>query len=131
MIVLCVLSVALSAGIAASIGSFSRYEFNREKKLLVRTLEAARASAIHSVHHASHGVHVEANRYLLFEGDVYDPANVANEVFYAAPSMTLAASSDAVFEELSGGALGAAAITLRQGSRAETVTIEAHGRIDW
>ena len=131
MIVLCIVSLAASAGIALSAGSLSRYEFNKEKKLLVRILEGARASALHNVRHTPHGVHVEANRYVLFEGGVYDPTSFVNEVFSLAPSIALSAPSDPVFEELSGDAIEPVAITLRQGSRAETVTIEANGRIDW
>ena len=90
------------------------------KSVLVQTQQKAAASADGK----SWGVHFEANRYVIFSGDIYDPLNPANSVknltglniVNPATSLSDGAvgnSPDAVFAEFTGQTVNSGMITLQ------------------
>ncbi|MFH0873317.1 MAG: type II secretion system protein [Candidatus Komeilibacteria bacterium] len=89
------------------------------KSVLVQTQQKAAASADAK----SWGVHFEADRYIIFSGDLYDPADTANKIKSLVgltiinPDTSLSDgasgySPDAVFAKFTGQTVNSGAITL-------------------
>ncbi len=103
---------------------------------LASTLEQARSQTLASQNQTVYGVHLEAGRYVLFEGAAYVAGAATNQAFTLPSSIELSdwafagGGADVVFERLTGKTSQPGSATLRirnRPTRTKVVTILATG----
>lgn len=123
-------------GLVVSWDAYRGTSLRADRDLLVALLQHARAQAIHNIcvggactDGMSHGVHVEPDAYVMYQGAVYAEGDTY-VVFPAAPTLTRT-TGDVTFSRLSGTTTGVAFTISDDTGRSSTVTVSAEGRITW
>ncbi len=133
------LEALLIAGIigvlAAAIAPFTfpssaRDELAASAESLVAALRQAQLSSLAVTHASTHGVHLEAGRFVLFEGANYASRNPAFDLITTLPpGVTLtSALTDIVFDKFTGKTNAAGTITLSTAGASRLITINSLGR---
>lgn len=138
LIVIVVLAVIATVVVA----SFNLFKEDRAlegaAEGLVSTLEQARSQTLSFKNQAIYGVHFDANQYVLFQGNVYDPAAGTNVTFHLPEEVQLSAwvleggGNEVIFDRLTGATSEFGTVTLSLKSRpanTKTVTILATGLV--
>ena len=118
-----------------SMDSYRGSSFRSDRDLLVSLLQHARARAMNNMCIGTctdgkpHGVRVEPDRYVVFQGPGYSPSDPENAVFPANPSISRT-GMNVVFSQLSA-TTTATSTTLTGGGRASVISISADGQITW
>lgn len=123
----------------ASLDTYGRSSLRAQRQALIASLEHARAEAVNDVCEGSdcdagadHGVSIQPDRYVLFQGTSYaarDPA--ADETVDASSAFAHTGLPEVVFASSSGEALQTGAIGIQDASgHALSITIGSLGQID-
>ena len=142
LVVLSIFILMAGAVLSALMDSFQEYSFQDEQDTLVSTLQKARSDAMNNVcigvcsGGQNHGVHFESNRYIIFQGNIYNPIDVTNEIIPYSPSVSLHGLSDVVFSRFSGNASTTPEdkwdIVLSDTlGHTSTTTVNTEGQITW
>jgi prepilin-type N-terminal cleavage/methylation domain-containing protein len=141
LIVMGLVGVIASFGMAFSVSSIARSSVTGERDLFVTLLlRGARAEAIANVDESSHGIYIDntCHRYILFTGNSFSPsagcATTPRQISFTNERITVtnALGNEIVFEQLSGNVTkGAGTITLTNGEATQEIGINAVGQIDW
>jgi len=128
------------AGLAsfASFDTWHGYTFRGERNLLISILQEARSQSVNNICLGTgcddgrpHGVHIENDKYIIFQGSAYDPADPLNQNIDASNSINHAGLTDVVFSQLSGSASPSGDIILSDSQRSATISINSEGRINY
>jgi prepilin-type N-terminal cleavage/methylation domain-containing protein len=137
IVVVALFGIVAGVGLIVSMESYRASSYHSDRALLVSLLQRARSQAINNLCSSSsctdgavHGVHIEADKYVLFEGATYVAGNADNAVFAADTNTTHSFTGDIIFSQLSA-TTSAQTITLTGQGRASDITISAEGRISW
>ena len=137
LVVLGMFAIVAGFGLFVSMETFRGSNFHSDRDLLVALLQRARAQAVNNMCTGSactdgvpHGVHIETDKYVLFQGSAYSSSDPLNSTFSANPSVTRPASQDVIFAQLTGNT-SATSIALSGGGRSSTISISAQGQITW
>jgi prepilin-type N-terminal cleavage/methylation domain-containing protein len=128
-----ILSVILGLGLFMSMDSYRAYLSRSERDTVVSLLERARSRAMANVHQTTWGMCYVAPNYIIFRGSTCVPGAATNEETPANPGAVIAgltSASPVVFAQLSG-ATAAATVTVTEGPRVSTITINHEGTIIW
>ncbi len=144
------IEVLVVIGLFAMIGGFALWvtmeqyrgsSFYGDRNLLIAALERARSEAINNVCLGSscidgmpHGVHIQSDAFIVFQGSTYNPSDSNNARFDANASIahTLTTpSADIIFSQLTGTTSAVGDIGLAGQGKVSTTTITADGRIYW
>ena len=111
--------------------------FRSDRDLLVATLQRARAQAMNNICFGTctdgkpHGVHIESDKYIVFQGSTYDSSDSNNATFQSTITTAKTPSTlDIVFSQLSG-TTTAIAVTLVGGGHTSVISIGSEGQITW
>jgi len=88
----------------------------------IQTLRRAQLKAMASEDFSDFGVHFEPQRFVLFKGDAYNPADLLNETVNLPSVLSISPVADIVFSAIKGAVGGTASITIQTRS-GETNTI--------
>jgi prepilin-type N-terminal cleavage/methylation domain-containing protein len=95
-------------------------------------LTPQRIRALTNIDDAHHGVHIEKESFVLFEGEFFDTYNESNIHIPRNTSIEIQTPSDIVFEKLSGNVIsGVGTTTLTTATASTSVYINTWGRIEW
>ena len=136
LVVIALLTVIASFGVTAGIDSYQRFLFRSNVDTAVSLLQKARSSAIHNIGETSHGVYFcdpSNSKFVLFRGTTYDPISPSNfpvDKSKAVKVTSCPTPSEIVFTQLSGDTTGGD-ITLTDGVRNVTITVNNEGGINW
>ena len=128
------------AGVAllVSMNSYRGTTFNNDRNLLVATLAHARAQAINNICLGSgcadgkkHGVHIQSDAYIAFQGTTYNPADATNARFDSSTLISKSGLTDIIFSQLSATTTTIGDIVLSLNERISTTTIGSNGTIVW
>ncbi len=144
LVVIGIFAILTTLGLFLSFDFYRTYSFNAEQSTLVSVLTKARAQSLANIDGQEHGVHIEAGKYVLFQGAPasYTEGDTNNLIVPSGSATTISGETDIVFERLTGHARiagGSAcgsdtdpcAINLTAQSITKTVTINSEGRIEW
>jgi len=152
MVVIGLVIIVLSFGLFFDFDSFRSYSFHGDRDTLLSALQHARAEAMANICRGSssecgeggksHGVKILDDRYVIFQGETYNPSSPYNAVLDASLTITHSGISEITFTQLSGNASTEGAdcettptpvcnITLTSGARISTITINSEGQIIW
>lgn len=125
-------------GLYVSMESYRGSLYHSDRDLVVMLLERARAQAINNLCYGSdcedgksHGVHIQSDKYILFQGDAYDAGDPLNASFDADNNTQHSFTGDIIFSQLSGTTSAPATITLSGEGRTSEITVSPVGQITW
>jgi len=130
--------VGLVGGFAlfVSMETFRGSSFHADRDLLIAALQRARAESMNNTCLGScsdglaHGVHIQSDKYVVFQGNTYNAADPLNQSYESSPATTKTGATDILFAQLSGASAGGT-ITLTGSSRTSVVTVGTEGQISW
>ncbi|OHA16962.1 MAG: hypothetical protein A3G52_01295 [Candidatus Taylorbacteria bacterium RIFCSPLOWO2_12_FULL_43_20] len=131
VVTVCVMAILFAAGASISSESYRRHAFTTERDKVIQLLFKARADAMGGVNGKAHGLRIAGSRYVIFEGDVFDPSASENINFDKSGYVTVSGVSEIVFESLSGSVESPGEIFFSNGSEIKKVTIGDEGEINW
>ena len=79
IIVIALVAVVASMSSLFSINSISRSYTISERDLLVSLLTQTRARALANVNKSAHGLYIDTNNYVFYEGNAYNAGNTTNK----------------------------------------------------
>ncbi len=137
--------IALLGGLVlfVSMDTFRGTTFRSERDVVVGLLQHARAQAMHNICNGAsctngmpHGVHVQNDAYIMFQGATYNPTAATNARFDADTSFVHSgylATNDIFFSQLSGTtSCGVCDLTIADTTgRSSTITVSGSGQILW
>ncbi len=128
--------IALLAAVGGLIGfdALGRSSVHSERDLLVSLLTSARARALANVNEKGHGIHINLNEFVIFEGTTYnisDPKNRSVGRNTGVTVTTVPANADIIFNQLSASVVIPVGISLTQGGQTDAVDINSQGRVEW
>lgn len=127
-----------SFGLLVSMESYRGATYHSDRDLLLALLQRARAQAINNLCYGSdcedgkpHGVHIQPDKYILFQGAVYDAGDEMNSSFETDVNVTHSFNGDFIFTQLSATTSGPITITLSGESKTSEITVSPLGQISW
>jgi prepilin-type N-terminal cleavage/methylation domain-containing protein len=133
LVVVAIMTAIVSLGVIVGIDSYQRTSFGTERDLVVNILQQARSRSLNNVDQIKHGVKVEPTSYVVFKGDtsLSDPAT--HEIIPKRAGITTGGLTEIVFDQLNGNVEPSQTgdITISDGIRNGTISINHEGRIDW
>ena len=121
-------------GFALGVGS----EFYRsqvliaEKDNLVGLLRSARNQAMNNINQSSHGVFIDSNQYILFEGESYSARHQDfDEAFPLSYGVSIGGANEVVFRALDGQSSASGTITITNSRGTANIELNYEGRISW
>lgn len=130
-VVLAIITLLFAIGFFVDLSMDSRNSLGSEETTLISILEKARGEAMNNIDHISHGVHVETNAYILFEGSNYAPSDTLNEVIKKNKNISISGLNDIAFKQLSGKPNNPGQIILDDGTQQKTIKVMGDGLVDW
>ncbi|MEK7576363.1 MAG: hypothetical protein AAB482_01580 [Patescibacteria group bacterium] len=125
------LTMLAGFGIVIGTDGYKNYLFHSEEQTLLATLNTARSHALNNIYEMPHGVHIEPSAYIIFRGSIYTAGAATNESISRNTAIATSGISEVVFTQLAGDANIPGSITLNDGIRSRTITINNEGTIHW
>lgn len=142
-----IVAIGLMGLIASIVGNthmseYIQYSFTDERSAFISNMQKARSRAMNTVCLGSgcseglpHGIHIEENYYVVFQGDMYTPDDPQNEKIDFHKETKVVGPQDIIFSPLSGIAsttpLNEWTIVFVHGSLVATTTLNTEGLITW
>lgn len=133
--------IAIIGGFSLYFGldSFRSYSFHSDRDLLVSLLQHARSEAVGNICLGSgcddgrpHGVAIQTNQFVLFQGTSYATRDAAVDAVMAANAgFSYTGDSEIVFSQLSATTTGGTITVTEPSGRTSTITIGTEGQIIW
>lgn len=132
LIVLGLFGVLFGISLPISLDSYRSYILTSETKNLLSVVRRARSLAIANDHGISHGVSLESDRFILFQGSSFAGRDSAfDENYPRSPSVTITGFDEIVFSQISGLPNVTTTITLKNDLNEQTISINEYGTIFW
>ncbi|MEK7195319.1 MAG: hypothetical protein AAB655_01345, partial [Patescibacteria group bacterium] len=72
LVVMAIVTVLAGLGLWIGMDSFRGYSYRSERNRFISSLQKARLESMTNINESKHGVRVESDKYVIFEGDSYD-----------------------------------------------------------
>ncbi len=132
LVVIGLFSLLASLGLFINLGFYRTYSLNSERDTLISILRKVRSESITNTGQVAHGIHMESNRYVVFQGGSYAVRDTSkDQVFSLSPATTLSGPSEIIFTQLSGSANQSANISIKSGTDSRNITVNGEGQINW
>ena len=122
----------LGIGLPISLDSYRSYILTSETKNLLSVVRRAQSLAVANDHETSHGVSLENDNFVLFQGSSFagrDPA--FDENYPKSPSVIITGFDEIVFSQISGLPNATTTIILKNDLNEQTISINEYGTIFW
>ncbi len=128
-----IIAIIGGLGLFIGIGQYSSHVLSAERGMIVGMLQKARNQSMNNINEAPHGVYIQTPSYILFQGASYASRNVLfDEILPKAPFVTIGGNQEIVFNQLRGNvSVGEGDITISNGTRTHTISVNSEGRINW
>ena len=136
IIALAILAITFSFALGFDIPHLRRTSFADSEHTFVAALQNARSQAVNGIcsgtctSAVAHGVHIETNHFVEFQGNFYNPSDPQNFSHSVTSGNYFLATTDIIFQPLSGDATVTTIILIGQNNSAST-TITNDGEILW
>lgn len=132
IVVVALFAIVAGFGLFVSMDSYRSYNFRSERNLVISLLQKARTESMANINQTPHGVHVDANQYVLFQGSPYSSSNPSNQVFPASSIVSHSGMTEVTFDQLSGNAsVTGGNLTIQQAINNSIISINNEGQINW
>lgn len=132
--ILITLAIILSLAGTGFIFGLQQYRFyvlQYETDNIISMLRSARSRAMNNINDSNHGVYLNGNDYIVFQGNSYDSRNTAyDETLQKSPIINITGQTEIVFKKLRGDILiGSGEATISNGTKTQIITLNDEGRI--
>lgn len=132
IIVMALFTGLFAMGAVTGTDSYQRYIFRSELEKTGALLQKARSSAMANVGESSHGVYFgDSANTILFRGASYTASSPYNLKIERSKAVSISGPLEIVFTPLSGATVTTGIITLTDGVRNATITVNNEGLINW
>lgn len=131
LIVLGIMVILASLGLVMSMDFYRANLVRNERELVISILQQARNKAMNNINQSPHGVRLEANQYVLFQGQTF-ASSTKQTTFNASGAVNhTPTTTEVIFDQLTGRVSDAGDIIMSYGNQAFTISINNEGRINW
>lgn len=139
IIALAIFSGIAGVAFAGTITDYQKHTARDDKTALIRALHATRSRAQAGVcagtcsASSDHGIHFESDRYVIFQGSIFDSTDPRNTIIELNPTVALSGITDVVFERISGNAKTSPTTEQKiflNGNTMSVITLYSEGGID-
>jgi len=138
IVILALLAILAQVTFSGDISFYTKKTFNEEVTGLYFSLMHARISSMHNVclgiscpDGKAHGVRIETDKYILFQGSNFSDRDVAQDkIIIFLPSVSATSTGDVVFEQLSGNTEERIITITDDTGRVARILINEEGRIE-
>ena len=142
VVVIALIIIISGATIYFNIDGYRGYLFRSDRDTLISALHHARSEAIANICRGSscvsgvpHGVKIESDRYIIFQGEDFSSADHSFDIeMDINPNTTFSTNGgdEVVFSRLSADVLTPIEITMTENSgRTSTISVSSEGQIKW
>lgn len=138
LVVLGLVAIVGGFSLVMGVDTFKKQIFRSDRDLLISALQRARALAISNTCFGPtcttglpHGVRIEPEQFIIFQGNSFDPADEYNEVVEITGGAIFTGPSEVIFQPLSGIVLLPGDIVIAALGSVSTTTVGAEGQIFW
>jgi len=120
-------------GLFVGLDFYKTFALNSERDIVVGIIMKSRNKAANNFNESPHGVYVDVSGYTIFQGATYASRDQSyDEMIKRNSVVTASGLQEMVFEQLSGGLTTAEGdITLSNGAKSVTISMNNEGRINW
>ncbi|TSC82284.1 MAG: Uncharacterized protein G01um101420_448 [Parcubacteria group bacterium Gr01-1014_20] len=135
IVVITIVVILAGLGLWVGMDAYRGYSYRSERDVLVSVLQKARLASMVNINEAKHGVHVESNRYTVFQGETYLTRD-ANFDQIITPGGAVWLDSpfplpqDVIFDQLSG-VSSPITLTITDSIKSSDIQINNEGQISW
>ncbi len=132
VIVAAIFAILITLGLPVGLDAYRNYLLTSETRNLLSILRRAENHAFSNAHASPHGVAIEEDRFILFQGTSYASRTAAyDEEYLKSGAVTASGTTEIVFSQLSAKPNASATIVLSNELRSQTITINDEGTINW
>ncbi|PJC65463.1 MAG: hypothetical protein CO020_00525 [Candidatus Colwellbacteria bacterium CG_4_9_14_0_2_um_filter_50_12] len=132
IIVVALFAILAALGLFIGLDLYRGYALASERSTVVNILEKARSQSVNNINQTPHGVHFTGSAYVIFQGASYASRDQSyDEVITSAPGVTAGGVTETVFTQLEGSANPTGEVTVSNGLKSMTISINNEGRINW
>lgn len=133
LIIVAIIVVISGLGLFVSLDFYKTYALNSERDAVVAILIKARNRAANNFNESKHGVYVDSNDYIIFQGSSYALRNQTyDELLKKNNSINSSGLQEVVFEQLTGNLTTLEGdITLSNNVKSINISLNSEGRINW
>ncbi|HXF44332.1 MAG TPA: prepilin-type N-terminal cleavage/methylation domain-containing protein [Candidatus Paceibacterota bacterium] len=131
-IVIAIFGIIIAIGLPIGLDSYRNYLLTAERRNLLSILRRAESFSFANKNAAPHGVFMDEDGFVLFQGESYALRNPAyDEEYLKSGAVTSSGTVEIVFSPVSGRPNATATIVLSNGLRSHVININEEGSIDW
>ncbi|MBI4993586.1 prepilin-type N-terminal cleavage/methylation domain-containing protein [Candidatus Wolfebacteria bacterium] len=131
IVAMAILSVIAGLGFWVSLEFYKTYNLDSEFNILTSALRKVRNLSMTNFNESAHGIYIEPNRYVIFQGSSYVARNQSFDEIYEPLSVNFSGIGEAVFSQLSGDSSASGTIKINYETKNRQVFINYDGKIDW
>jgi prepilin-type N-terminal cleavage/methylation domain-containing protein len=139
LIVLALFAILAGIGVFLGFDVYRSYAFRSERNIIVSVLEKARSQSLSNINQEPHGFYYDGvDEYTIFQGSSYPGDPAFDEVIKKEnPNVVIGGVTEVVFMQITGVATTTVSapfpldITVDDGPKSATISINEEGRIDW
>jgi len=105
--------------------------FGTDVDMFASVLQRARARAVNNINESAHGVYIDSNRYIIFQGDSYALRDTSlDQQISRNPGLNFSGASEIVFRQLSGDSNFEGDIIVSGFGKTATISLNYEGLIN-
>ncbi len=132
VLVIGLLAIIFAMGIPITFDFYVNYELGAERDNLISILQQARDLAMSGKGGVAHGVYLDTNGYVIFEGVSYASRSADyDQNFSIAELIQTTGPDEIVFEALSGRTSPSVSFSVTNGKQTFNIDVNAEGRVQW
>lgn len=130
LIAVAILAIIFAAGVPVTVNFYLNYQLAAEEELLSAVLERARNLSMVNYNQSPHGVYIDTDKFIVFQGDNYETRDAnQDEEFSRSKAIAISGLNELIFEVLSG-RTASTTLTLTVRDFTKTININEEGRIE-
>ncbi len=135
LVVLSIVTLIIGATLMFDVNSYRGEAFRAERNNLVVALQTARADALNNINQMKHGVKINTDEYVIFEGSTFDDSleNTRKKIPLSYPvTLGVGSPDEIVFNQLSGDSIDGEIVLIDPERNMTTnIIINHEGKIGW
>ncbi|KKU99015.1 MAG: hypothetical protein UY32_C0008G0006 [Candidatus Jorgensenbacteria bacterium GW2011_GWC1_48_8] len=125
-------SLFLILGWPIGLDAYRNYLLTAETRNLLSIIRRAETNAFANKNKSAHGVAIQSDQFVLFQGPSYAGRTAAyDEEYLKSGTVTVSGVVEIVFAQISGKPNASATIVLSNELRSQTISVNNEGTINW
>lgn len=127
-----IIAIVFGLGLSFGLSIYQSQMLNAERDNLAAILERARSEALDNLNESDHGVYINPDNYVIFEGRAYASRNAAgDEVFPRTGGLAISGLFEVGFRSLDARVANPGTIVLTNNIRTAPIFVNSEGMLDW